>query len=404
MVSTLIGLATGLFLSLVAWWLVARAVTPKLALSREISRLQDLSQPRRPRYRIKIVNLRRWPLPHSPAVEVRVVSSLRLKGLEGYEHWTDFPIPIAHSGEMDMIERNALPRLRLFDIRPDHLKRLVAGHANDSDPRDVELEHLLRLGTASEVRVVVSAAHPYTGARRSVTQRYTLPDVVRGSFWKRPGKEGLRVARPHAGRQQRAGDAEARGPLASQASEHVLLFQYGSNMSERRLAAAIQRHARFAPPETPLGLRLVGNARLRGWSFAFDLFSATQESLVADIIEGDEVWGALYELNRELVVRADGGRSVLDRIEGRRTERDPENYALIDVVVDAHGSPQSALVYVGTDEARERCRTYRPNARPSSEYVRSILEGAAAADLPVHYVQHLKELAEGYQSVASNEH
>ena len=60
-----------------------------------------------------------------------------------------------------------------------------------------------------------------------------------------------------------------------------------------------------------------------------DLYSFGNQGLVSDIVEGaegGEVWGVVYELDRELVFRSDGGRSVMDRIEGHRTERDPENY------------------------------------------------------------------------------
>src|SRR5207247_1135948 len=138
--------AIGLFASLSCWWLVVRAIAPKLELSQEISKLPDPHRPGRWRYRIKVVNRRRWPLPRRPAVEVRIVASLRLKGFDAYEHWTDFPIPIAHSGEMDMIERNAVPRLRLFDMRQDHLDRLSGYPVAGPDARDVELEHLLGLG------------------------------------------------------------------------------------------------------------------------------------------------------------------------------------------------------------------------------------------------------------------
>jgi hypothetical protein len=298
--STLLGLALGLLTSLFAWWLVVRAVAPKLRLSPIISKRPDLAQPGRWRYRIKIVNQRRWPLPHTPAVEVRIVASLRLKGFAGYKDWTNFPIPISHIGEMDMIERNAVPRLRIFDMQPRDLERLVDEETPDRDSRDVELEHLLALGAESEVRVVVSAAHPYTGARRSVTGRFTSADIACGAFSNRAGTAGLRLAPSSSESQSESLDpaqteeAGIREPSTiTTQGRLVRLFQYGSNMSERHLATAVRRYAQFAPVDTPLDVRLVGSARLAGWSLVFDLFSASRQSLVADIVEADaadEVW------------------------------------------------------------------------------------------------------------------
>jgi gamma-glutamylcyclotransferase (GGCT)/AIG2-like uncharacterized protein YtfP len=392
-----IGLLIGLAASLVAWWLVTRAVAPKLDVSSEISKLPDESVPGRWRYRIKVVNLRRWLLLHGPAVDVRIVASLRLKGFDGYQGWTDFPIPIAHTGELDMIERNALPRLRLYDMNAAHLQRLLGEQAFGKDTSHIALEDLLSLGEDSEIRVIVSAAHPYTGARRAVIGRYSLADITCGAFWARPGRRGLQVARaPSRCREEsmRAADASNRladppSPVQRDASS-TYLFQYGSNMSEQRLSTGIRRHARFAPRGTPLDVHLVGPARLQGWSLVFDLYSSVQRCLVADMIEtqmSDEVWGGLYELDPQLVMRADQARSVLDRIEGRQTERDPENYQLIRVEVDVRGTSRSAFTYVGTDEARRRCKTEHPEAELCADYVAAITEGARALSLPAEYIR-----------------
>ncbi len=105
---------------------------------------------------------------------------------------------------------------------------------------------------------------------------------------------------------------------------------------------------------------LLGPARLPGFRFVFDLYSARQKCLVSDVIEGgesDEVWGVLYELDRELVQRSDSQRSVLDRIEGHQTKSDPENYRPIKVTVLLDGTPVTAVTYVGAEDARRRCVT-----------------------------------------------
>jgi hypothetical protein len=166
-------------------------------------------------------------------------------------------------------------------------------------------------------------------------------------------------------------------------------------MSAARLREKIRTHRRrYAPEGVSLDVELLGRARLRGWRLAFDLFSARQECLVVDIVEGgltDEVWGALYELDRELVVRSDNLRSVLDRIEGHRTEIDPENYSPLVVEVDLESQLRSAYTYVGRDDARRRCATNHSGAAPRADYVQAILDGARSIELPAEYIRAIAE-------------
>lgn len=49
-----------------------------------------------------------------------------------------------------------------------------------------------------------------------------------------------------------------------------------------------------------------------------------------------------------------------------------------------------AWTYIGRDDARERCRRKHWDARPSEEYVRAILDGAAALGLPEAYLAELR--------------
>lgn len=180
--------------------------------------------------------------------------------------------------------------------------------------------------------------------------------------------------------------------MPNEPADRALLFQYGSNMSEQRLTAKIRTHQSYAPVGADLDVRLLGCARLKGWRFVLDLYSARQSCLVGDIVEGkdgDEVWGALYELDRQLLVRSDGRRSVLDRIEGHRTEMDPENYRPITVTVDLDGDPREAHTYVGGEDARLRCRLEHPDAKSRPDYLRAILDGAHTVGLPSTYVRAL---------------
>ena len=154
----------------------------------------------------------------------------------------------------------------------------------------------------------------------------------------------------------------------------------------------IGEYQSYAPAGVKLDVRLLGCARLSGWRFVFDLYSAQQACLVGDIVEGedgDEVWGVLYELDRELLFRSDGRRSVLDRIEGHRTEVDPENYRPITVTLELEGERKEAHTYVGGEDARRRCRLDHPEARPRLDYLHSILDGAQSVGLPRGYVRAL---------------
>jgi Gamma-glutamyl cyclotransferase, AIG2-like len=173
----------------------------------------------------------------------------------------------------------------------------------------------------------------------------------------------------------------------------VILFQYGSNMSASRLQAKVTRYLRYTPAGARTEIHLLGRARLPGWHFILDLFATEQDTLVADICERsgqDQVWGVVYKLDRELVDRSDGKRSVLDRIEGHRPERNPENYRPCIVRAELDGALVSAVTYVGTNEARRRCREEHLGARVDPQYAAAVLEGAASADLPPDYQAFLR--------------
>jgi hypothetical protein len=174
--------------------------------------------------------------------------------------------------------------------------------------------------------------------------------------------------------------------------ELTLLFQYGSNMDRGRLLSQIERFApQYAPTGLAVELSLLGAASLPGWRFIADLYGAGSSHRVADIVEEETatVWGALYELPVELVSRYDCKRSVLDRIEGHRTVKDPENYRPHNVTVDLRGEAREARTYVGLDEARRRCAAEHPDASVSEDYRDYVLGGATEVGLPQAYVAEL---------------
>ena len=129
------------------------------------------------------------------------------------------------------------------------------------------------------------------------------------------------------------------------------------------------------------------------WRFVLDLYSQTNECLAGDIIPGDwndVVWGALYELDRELVLRADGERSALDAIEGHMPNVDAENYWPMCATVALEGEANRrvhAWTYVGHPEARLRVPAA---ARPSENYLDRVLVGAAEIGLPLEYREQLR--------------
>lgn len=191
LVDLVLGVVIGLATGLAAWWVVARALTPRLALSAEISKLPAELGPALWRYRVKVANLPRWFI-RAEAAEVRMTATLRIKGLRD-SNWTNFPIPIGHTGEVDLIERNIVPRLQIHEMEAEHLSRLAKEAGWKGALEQIELEDVLRLGARAEVRVVVGAAHPYSGSRRSFVARY-IQDAVRcGRFSREPDVRGLAV-------------------------------------------------------------------------------------------------------------------------------------------------------------------------------------------------------------------
>lgn len=70
------------FTSLLAWWLIARGLVPNLHVCRNISVLPERRRAHAWRYRVKVANVRRWPLRHRPVIDVRVVATLQIRGLD----------------------------------------------------------------------------------------------------------------------------------------------------------------------------------------------------------------------------------------------------------------------------------------------------------------------------------
>ncbi len=174
----------------------------------------------------------------------------------------------------------------------------------------------------------------------------------------------------------------------------VRLFQYGSNMARERFIQRIEaEYEAHAPHGTPILVTLLGPARLEDWRLRPNLWSATRGCRVVNIVEknGAEVWGALYEIAAALVTRCDGKRSVVDRLEGHRTTRDPENYAKICVTVNVGGEPSTAWTYIGLREAIDRCEQEHPTTACDSDYIGTVIAGAESIGVPDRYLTALRD-------------
>lgn len=153
--------------------------------------------------------------------------------------------------------------------------------------------------------------------------------------------------------------------------------------------SGIESQKSYAPSGASLDVDLEGIGCLRGWRFVLDLFSEAQNSRVANIVAfepDDEVWGGLYRLDKELILRNDGQRSVMDRIEGyRRDGGKPPSYCPIAVRVETENQTVDAITYIGPADAQARCQSQNPNATVTRAYAEFILKGAKDLGLPNDY-------------------
>ena len=207
----LIGIGLGLLTSLVGWWIVARALTPSLRLSSDISKLPDRTGRAPWLYRVKVANLRRWWLPDWPTLDLRVSASLRIKGLRDETTWNYYEVPIGFTGEVAYVDRNHIFRLRIYDISSERADFMLLPERIQEAIKagDVSLEDLLRLGSnGANLRIVLSAAHGYTQARRAVMKTYTLENVLCGSFSRQGGRASVEVLEDRSRCEQVTGDGQ----------------------------------------------------------------------------------------------------------------------------------------------------------------------------------------------------
>ena len=149
----------------------------------------------------------------------------------------------------------------------------------------------------------------------------------------------------------------------------TLLFAYGSNLAEDQMEAWCPRYEYLGP------------ARLPGYRLEFRRRSVRWKGGAADVVaaEGEEVWGALYEL-------PDGEIKRLDE-----KEFEGEAYRRREVEVEHDGGLRLVQTYEVIDKTIAEIE-------PAPAYAAAILRGIAQRGLPDGWqwrVEHrLTELAD----------
>lgn len=170
------------------------------------------------------------------------------------------------------------------------------------------------------------------------------------------------------------------------AQTYIMLFQYGSNMDQKRLNS---------PKRLDGAAEVVGVARLQGWGIRFDLYSESNGCGVTDIVPSarENAEGVLYRVPHELVVAPRGLRSRMDEIEGAGLGA-TSNYKRQTVLVLRNGKKIKAHTYVGTASGHKRFQEQSAaDRRVSKAYFGHVLSGARRFELPAEYIAYLRKRA-----------
>jgi hypothetical protein len=179
LLNLLAGGLIGVVSSLVAWWLGASGLAPRIEFGPRISKLV-YDDPPRTAYRLKF-KPRKRRLINSQAVDAEVSVRLLVTGLSrrAPTNQVAIQIPVRRSRIMVMTS-NHIARLQLeviedTDMLPVEFARRIRSGA-------VTLEELLQLGDRAKLRVQISAADGLMRARAVSTHDYFLADITVGQF------------------------------------------------------------------------------------------------------------------------------------------------------------------------------------------------------------------------------
>lgn len=169
----------GVVASLVAWWLGASGLAPRIEFGPRISKLV-YDDPPHTAYRFKFRPLKR-PIVKANAVDAEVTVRLLVTGLSKRAPKNQIAIDIpVRRARIPVMASNQIARLQLEAIRDTDL--LPAELARRVKAGSLALEELLQLGTRARLRIYVSAADGLMRARRVSTHDYELADIGVGPF------------------------------------------------------------------------------------------------------------------------------------------------------------------------------------------------------------------------------
>lgn len=147
-------------------------------------------------------------------------------------------------------------------------------------------------------------------------------------------------------------------------------FAYGSNLD-------LMQMAQRCP-----AAKLVGPAQLANHRICFPRRSPVRGCAVAsfEAYRGGVVWGVIYELDEDDLKRLDE-REGFDPVNPSAVNR----YCRVDVTVQhTAGERIEAVAYVAVPEENP--------GRPSRDYLKHIIEGAAAHSFPDDYIEALRAI------------
>ncbi len=142
----------------------------------------------------------------------------------------------------------------------------------------------------------------------------------------------------------------------------IYYFAYGSNLSQKQMFARCPHAV------------LVGKARVQNYKFAITGYSSRWRGGVATIVSkrGSEVWGAIYELDPDCLVRLDGFEGVKYRAYVRK------------IITCRYANNKKCLATTYVREPRRLTHW-------SAKYRNIILDSARKLNLPADYIVSLHQ-------------
>jgi len=184
--STIIGLAGGIALSILFWFLTTHLIVPRVRFSDRISK--RFAPDGTPSYEIRVINRSRF----RGVIDLSTSSVVRCDGLTMFQHSTRVPallfcIPTTFTNIVKLRPRDGFRVIRLdldgaFADASTHYRR--AFRLDVFDPAATgPLEYVLTRGDDAYLRVEVLGNDEWTGVRKYFcSPKYTMADIVHGEF------------------------------------------------------------------------------------------------------------------------------------------------------------------------------------------------------------------------------